>query len=587
MKDYFLATTALEETWPDDDQSVLFLGEWCRLYSRKHHWIKMDAKVVPYHWDDRVKLYRDYDYLCNLYENLLTKISSELNKIHGVNHTLRYWRILIGPWLINFIPIVFDRWSCLEKALSLYNIKGTKIFESEHLDNIPKNMHHFTILQEDDGWNDYLFFSILKSLDFDKIIIKKGVNKIKIDKAKKGWSKSSVLKTGLNVLSFFASKNDYFMISPYLRWKDNIKLQLKLFQLPASYYSGNYGDIDVIPSKAFRKWQIESSKNDTIFEKIVKELIPLQIPLAYLEGYNELHNKTKQLKWPKKPKLIWTSNSYYLDDVFKLWAAERVEEKIPLVIGQHGGHYGQGLFSFTENHELKICDHYLSWGWESADNKVIPVGMFKKNKLRKRKRKSKNRSLFVISGAPRYSGTLLSIPLAGQVNRYMVDQLKFYEYLSSHVSENIIIRLYPHDYGMSQFNRWKDAFPNSNIDNGKLSFGKLLGSVDLLIAGWNSTTYLESLSSNIPTVIFWNPEYFELREDAVILFEGLKKVGIYHDNAVAAANHVTKIWDDIDGWWNKSDVIAAKEKFLDKYANSCSLLDKLKFTLNSLGKSIS
>ena len=37
-----LVTTALEETWPPHNQPVLFLGEWCRLYSRKLIWKELD-----------------------------------------------------------------------------------------------------------------------------------------------------------------------------------------------------------------------------------------------------------------------------------------------------------------------------------------------------------------------------------------------------------------------------------------------------------------------------------------------------------------------------------------------------------------
>ena len=53
-----LVSTALEETWRDDEP-VLFLGEWCRRYSRKERWSKMDAEVLPYHWDDRKKAGRN------------------------------------------------------------------------------------------------------------------------------------------------------------------------------------------------------------------------------------------------------------------------------------------------------------------------------------------------------------------------------------------------------------------------------------------------------------------------------------------------------------------------------------------------
>jgi putative transferase (TIGR04331 family) len=589
MKDYILVTTALEETWPDNNKRpVLFLGEWCRLYSRKHRWEKMDAEVLGYPWDDRDKLYQDYQYLGDLFEQLLINLSSELNKIHGVDHTLRYWRILIGPWLINFLPIVFDRWSCLEKAISLYPIKNVIVLENDYLDNIPKDMLQFTTLQEKDGWNEFLYFSILKLLGFNKFIIKKKAKvKIEIDGVKKepgnGRSVKSFLKrTVLGMSSFLAAKNDYFITNPYLHWKDEIELQLKLFQLPGSHPNKICYEVD--PSILFRKWQLPGSNDESAFEKIVKELIPLQMPQVYLEGYKKLYSAVNDLKWSKNPKLIWTSNSYYLDDVFKMWAAERIEEGVPLVIGQHGGHYGQGLFSFPEYHELMICDRYLSWGWGQADDKVVPVGMFKKINQQKRKKNSKKNPLFVIAGAPRYSGTVISMPMAGQVSKYLDDQLEFYGKLSDNVSENIIIRLYPHDYDWSQYDRWKDAFPNSKIDDGAVTFNKALGKSNLVIAGWNSTTYLESMSSNIPTVIFWNPEYFELKEEASTLFEVLKKVGIYHTDPAEAANHVTKIWNDIEGWWYLPEVITAKEKFLNKYALSCDhLADKLKSVLTSLG----
>ena len=111
MVSRFLITTALEETWPDDPEiPVLFLGEWCRIYSRRDRWSMMNAKVLHYHWDDRHKLYNDYQYLNNIYENTLKSLQKKLNEIHKVDHSLRYWRILIGPWLGYFLQMVFDRW---------------------------------------------------------------------------------------------------------------------------------------------------------------------------------------------------------------------------------------------------------------------------------------------------------------------------------------------------------------------------------------------------------------------------------------------------------------------------------------------
>ena len=133
MKELFLVTTALEDTWPESNKPVLYLGKWCQLYSRKHYWMKFDSEIAPYHWDDRDKLYEDCKYLQNLFERMLTELTVELNKIHEVNYDSRYWRIIVGPWLMMFLPIIFDRWSCLHNAIDKYPVTNTKIHEGINL----------------------------------------------------------------------------------------------------------------------------------------------------------------------------------------------------------------------------------------------------------------------------------------------------------------------------------------------------------------------------------------------------------------------------------------------------------------------
>ena len=74
----FLITTAIEETWPkDSDIPVLFLGEWCRIYSRRERWSIMNAEVLSYHWDDRQKLDNDYQYLSDIYEITLQALQKQ------------------------------------------------------------------------------------------------------------------------------------------------------------------------------------------------------------------------------------------------------------------------------------------------------------------------------------------------------------------------------------------------------------------------------------------------------------------------------------------------------------------------------
>ena len=113
----FLVTTALEDTWPTGEVPLLFLGERCRLYERKSAWENRDAVVATYHWDDRLKLHQDYLHLQVLYEELLGELAAQLNVLHRVDYSLRYWRIIVGPWLGYFIQMLFDRWSMLHQVL--------------------------------------------------------------------------------------------------------------------------------------------------------------------------------------------------------------------------------------------------------------------------------------------------------------------------------------------------------------------------------------------------------------------------------------------------------------------------------------
>ncbi|MGY8788055.1 MAG: LIC12162 family transferase, partial [Fidelibacterota bacterium] len=168
----FLVTTALEETWPKDPKiPVLFLGEWCRIYSRRERWSKMNAEVLPYHWDDREKLFNDYQYLSDLYEITLQTLQKQLNEIHGVDHSLRYWRILIGPWLGYFIQMVFDRWAMLKHTFDKYEISGCIILKNDENILIPNDMEDFNSLLVDDDWNEMIYSELLREyLKYDILI---------------------------------------------------------------------------------------------------------------------------------------------------------------------------------------------------------------------------------------------------------------------------------------------------------------------------------------------------------------------------------------------------------------------------------
>lgn len=566
----FLVTTALEETWPAEDVPVLFLGEWCRPYHRKSAWEKRDAVVAPYHWDDRQKLYKDYLYLQAIYEELLNELAAQLNLLHRVDYSVRYWRIVVGPWLGYFTQMLFDRWAMIRQALRESEISGVLVIRRNEEQLVPNDMAAFISLFVGDAWNESICGQILDSLSVSVESVDPtntdGESPVNANTGGINRSVKLAMARVSNKLSgLLCRNNEYFLISSYFGWKQDFLLQARLGQIPKLWWP-----VAVPKStfdRAFRQWRLPNNSSDE-FSALLRALIPGHIPKAYVEGFQSVAALTASLPWPKNPLTIFTSNSYTADDVFKVWAAKKVESGAPLLIGQHGGNFGMAAWAFYEDHQVEIADCFLTWGWnEPGQTKIAPVGIFK-GFGRQAIPDKDGVALMVEMTMPRQSYHMYSAPVAaGQWLAYFEDQCRFVLALPTDLREQLLVRLYSQDYGLGQRKRWQARFPDLELDDGVQPMAALLKKTRLYISTYNATTYLESLSLNFPTIIFWNPKHWELRDSALPYFEKLKSVGIFHQTPESAAQQMAAVWSDVSSWWESVGVQSVRQEFCERYAH--------------------
>ena len=572
MPNHFLVTTALEDTWPDNSETpTLFLGEWCRIYTRKDRWSKMNAEVLPYHWDNREKLFKDYQYLSQLYEVSLQTLQKQLNKIHGVDYSLRYWRILIGPWLGYFIQVLFDRWFMLRDAVNNNQVNICRVLERESISYVANDMRDFNKMFITDEWNEVICSQLINLCWNDKITIEIArFNSIDVEDKNYLLKKiNSIKRSSIETAILFLNKltvknNDHFFISSYLPLKSDFKLQLSLGQFPKLWRQQNVPTAK--PDFKQRKFLLGNSNlNINSFESILFHMIPKHIPTDYLEGYKKLSEKAKSLSWPKNPKSIFTSNSYLSDDLFKIWAAEKTEFGVPILIGQHGGHLGMSTFAFDEEHQIEISDKWLSWGWSDNETPhVTPVGNLKI--INNKGRYNPNGGAIMVQMAlPRYSYHLYAVPISKQYLDYLNNQFTFVASLPEEIRNQLTVRLFPTDFNWKQKQRWSEIHPNVKLDFGKKSIKKLLAKSRIYISTYNATTFLESFAMDIPTIMFWNPNHWELRESAKPYFEELRDAGVFHETPKSAAEYLTSIWDDIESWWSSYKVKQAVKVFCGNF----------------------
>jgi len=90
---------------------------------------------------------------------------------------------------------------------------------------------------------------------------------------------------------------------------------------------------------------------------------------------------------------------------------------------------------------------------------------------------------------------------------------------------------------------------------------------------------------DVPTVIFWNSNHWELRFSAIPFFEELKRIGVFHETPESAANHVAEVWNDINGWWERNDIREVLNNFKKNYCNMpTNLIETLGNTIMKITK---
>ena len=565
----YLATTADQRFW-NKEEKILFLGELCKVYSQRHVWSELDYEVLPYHWESRDRYFQDYQSLDRLYERLLPSFAERLNALHNEKHSVRYWRTIISPWLYYFIQTLYDRYLSIRHAIDSGKVTSTNILSLDKANYIPKDFLTFQRWGDRDDYNLFLYSKLINTLGGIPFEVNNNSCELECMPNQPGSDLKSRIKKGMKqVLGIYSRLipqrlNEVVMVSMYMNAIDLIRLQVSLGQLPYPHAPM------VMPSKVafdfeLRK-ELEISCRDNEFESILSKFIPGQMPMAYLEGYSELKKEAKRV-FPKTPKAIFYVNAHFSNEGFKIWSADRMEKGTKLIGTQHGGHYGSSLWSANEGHEIKISDQYCTWGWEEPDQpKLVPLASLQlagvKNRIRY---KPDGDILWIGMSRPRYSSWMFSAPIGVQMLEYIEDQKQFLDTLLPEVKDLLQMRLFHADYNWSVRERLSEAMSGLRFNRDETVWRQLCKS-RLCIGTYNSTTNLETLAADFPTIAFWNFDHWKLRESADPYYKDMVRAGIFHVSPESAATKVNKVYADPWAWWMSVEVRQARRQFCDRFA---------------------
>ena len=516
-------------------------------------------------------MHQDYQYLDGVYERYLAILSQRLNKLHSTNYSLRYWRIIIGPWLNLFIGIIFDKFLSIQAAKNSGLVTNTWVSSFKYPDFLAKDILSFRKLITIDDWNHFIYGQIIQSMGGLPYETMDGETFLtRWDQGDPAPSSTHTKNTSRyhlgEIFRLVPNRfNKIFITATNLNFWDLIRLQLSLRQIP--YLFTPRVEIEDSPVNELARKEMSFEVGENQFESLLDEFILQNLPKVYVEGYAKVHSRSIEV-FPERAKLIFSGGSIYSDEGFRFWAAYQVERGTKLCQHQYGGSYGSILWSALENHEIKISDRYFSWGWALNNQpKVLPLSAGKLNKIKNKIRPKPNGSILWMSTSfPRYSYWMMSLFLGPKLLDHLKEHERFVGAVLPSVRNLLLMRYCPYDYGWGIEKRLTDVYPSLNVYRGEKPMCVDLNNSRLSISCVNSTTFLETLSANFTTLLYWNPDFFELRESAYPHFNVLRQAGILHDNPESVAKKVNEVYEDTLSGWSAPEIQDAKDQFCRQFA---------------------
>jgi len=554
----FLATTALDDFWDKDAQKGVFLGEWCKLYTQKNEYEKLQFDTLKYIWKDAYEIDLAIKYCEDIYDQILTTLIEILNKYHNINKDYLYWNTLLKPWLFTYIQIMYDKYRHLKLVINEYeDIYTYTMDENDYKYIFTPDIFSNNVVNSD-AYNLQIYSQIIKFLNIEYKNKRSNFKNTQIEI--KSSIKEKIYRTLSKILNKVFSQNKILVVAPYFK-SDSLykilKLSLKskfLFVFDNLTY---HIQLEAPINIKQRQSVFEDSLSNVEFVNLVIHTLRYNLPTIYFENYKNFSQKVNELNI-EIPNVLYSSNALHSNEIFKFYLSENIHN-LKFVYGQHGGGIGIDRVNTVETIERSLAHVYCTFGWKEKNTVVLELPSFLN------KNKETENINFIMTAMPRYFYRFT----------YLADGTKMLDYIENSKIflanvqnvNNLVVRCYMQDYKWSVKSRLLEVNKNIKFNN-KINYYKQVENAKLNIFDHMHTGYLETLSMNLPTVIIIPKNVYYFRDSAKPYIQKLKDVHILFDEPIKASKFVDEIYDNIDQWWFAEEVQKIREEFCYQYART-------------------
>ncbi len=512
--------------------------------------------------DNKTKLSKDIKKTQYIYHKYIKRIRHKIEKLYKIKANEKIINLIFSKWLFYYISSSFYKYKILLNIkkkypkFALIDIVDRNLNEEDKLLYAPDSTILSFKLFKDVGIN--LNIKVIK-VKFDEI--KNLIIFIPSLKDKKNrFSISFFLKFLISTITLTISKffytNSIQIHDDTLNFYNILKIIIKSkFKFSYLFFVEKYPPLN--QEINFDESIVNFDSNDN-FEKILNNNFLFYLPKSIIILVNYFLINYSNKKDIKSKNIIVSKRFFaagYLN--FKKFLIKNFN-KDTLISYQHGGTYGQEINYFPEKIERLITDRFATWGWKGKKTLILPSENYKKN------REVKNQCLFVTISSTyaflNYSDIPEKIP-----NVQMEPSLQLLKKVTKKIPT--LLRLPPYRH------RWRDKeyfeqVKNLKFDDHKKNFKYMASTSKFVIHNHFNSTALETLSMNIPTLIFCDKALIEYNTQANKFLKKLINAKIFFYRYQDVSKFLESHNYNLDKWWLSKKVQEVRKLFCKNYCHT-------------------
>ena len=548
-----------------------------------------EIKIAPSSRATREELIRDHNFVDEKYHKYIPILAKRLNHIHGTQHSEFFWKKALSLSLIRYITLFYDLFQVCESHFSAD--KHDCMILSEESYYIPNDFNDHreffqcTAYGQEQIFSIYIYSMLGKDYkllndrfswpDFQKGLVKVSAFKKVVNKIRRITLKKIILRILHRYLRFKSPKMIVFESFFSERHMDD------LFTESGGLIQSVAIDACIIPFASEidiekRKLLSQADSSFDRFDRFFFDSLKFSMPKLFVEDFSRVTDFYQDYFRSFKD-LKFIVNESWIGNTYSAIAIAGLQRRGIFHICNEHNYLSHQFLCNNNKYIYPLVDKFLTLGWyqdlscklakgSSLREWVVPGNFFKEHEI-----------LF-ISGGPAVKVPEFNAAYGDfggfNASNHLTFNMKFFERLDAWVIQKIVFRGYPVDdltvahvkppmYAYDQeyvYKKYMDEF--KLIDAQSRSAKLLMQKSRLVVVDYLSTSYLESLFADIPTIFFWNQNNYYFNELNSDFFKLLIEVGICHVCPKSAAEFVNKIQNNPEQWWNQEATKAARSQFL-------------------------